>query len=199
MDTLTPRQREVLDTILTGVEEDGRFPSVREIAARLRVSSPATIFQHLEALEGKGWLRRRGRNWVVPPNVRRDLGIPIVGRVAAGAPITAIEHVDGQLDAEFLGLTAGRFSVRVVGDSMEGEGILTGDYAIVDPERPVASGDLVVAYLGEDQEATVKRFHRRRGGIELRPANPRYAPIEVADGDEHFRLAGKVVGIARRL
>ena len=82
----------------------------------LHVSSSATIFQHLEALATKGWLRRRAGRWVVPPEVRRDLGIPIVGQVAAGAPITAIEHIDGQLDAEFLGLTAGRFSVRVTGD-----------------------------------------------------------------------------------
>ncbi len=199
MESLSPRQQEVLDLILTCIGQQGRFPSIRELAAHLRVSSPATVFQHLGALEAKGYLRRRGRHWVVPPDVRRDRGIPIVGRVAAGAPLLAVEQIEGNLDPEFLGLAPGRFGVRVIGDSMEGEGILAGDHVIVDPDLPVTNGELVVAYLGEEQEVTVKRFHRRRGGgVELRPANPRYRPIVIDATDPHFRLAGKVVGLVRR-
>jgi repressor LexA len=87
----------------------------------------------------------------------------------------------------------------VVGDSMIGEGILEGDFAIVEPAQTAQNGDLVVAYLGEDQEVTVKRFHRRGGQIELRPSNPRYRLIRVKPRDPYFRLAGRVVGIVRRI
>ena len=198
MEDLTPRQREVLETILACVEREGRFPSIREIAGVLRLASPATVYQHLEALETKGGLYRRGRRWMLRPEVRSDQGIPIVGRVAAGQPLTAVEDIEGRLSPEFLGLTKGRFSVRVVGDSMIGEGILEGDYAIVDPDLPVANGDLAVAYLGEEQEVTVKSLFRHAWGIELRPANPNYEPIRVFEGDSHFRIAGKVTGIMRR-
>lgn len=198
MEDLTPRQREVLEMILACVEREGRFPSIREIAGALQLASPATIYQHLEALETKGCLYRRGRRWMLRPEVRSDQGIPIVGRVAAGQPLTAVEEIEGRLSQEFLGLTKGRFSVRVVGDSMIGEGILEGDYAIVDPDLRVANGDLAVAYVGEDQEVTVKRFFRRPWGIELKPANPAYKPLRIFEGDSHFRLAGKVMGIVRR-
>ncbi|MCK4305816.1 MAG: repressor LexA [Candidatus Eisenbacteria sp.] len=195
---LTPRQQEVLEVILGCVEQEGRFPSIREIASRLRLASPATVFQHMEALETKGCLRRRGRRWMLDPKVRRDQGIPIVGRVAAGSPLTAVEQIEGQLSADFLGLRKGRFGVRVVGDSMSGEGILEGDYAIVDPAATISNGDLVVAYLGEEQEVTIKRFFKHPWGIELRPANPRYETMRVCEGDPSLRMAGKVVGLMRR-
>ena len=81
---------------------------------------------------------------------------------------------------------------------MVGEGILEGDLAVVQPSEEAENGDLVVAYLGEDQEATVKRFHRGGGAVELRPANASYRPIRVLPNDPHFRLAGRVVGIVRR-
>jgi len=199
MDPLTDRQQAVLDVIQRCSEEQGRFPSIREIAKALRLSSPATVYQHLEALEGKGYLQRRGRHWMLRSEVRRDRGIPIVGRVAAGVPLTAIELVEGRLDGAFMGLAPGRFAVRVVGESMSGEGIVAGDYVVVDPDRPVTAGDLVVAYVGEDQEATVKRFFPRAKHVELRPANPDYEPIRVSRDDPHFRLAGKVIGLTRRL
>jgi len=133
MQGLTPRQRDVLEIILTEVEQQGRFPSIREIAARLHVASPATIFQHLEALAAKGLLHRRARRWVLDPMSRQDRGVPIVGRVAAGQPLTAFEEIEGHLTPEFLGARRGRFSVRVTGESMTGEGILDGDYVVVDP------------------------------------------------------------------
>ena len=89
--------------------------------------------------------------------------------------------------------------MRVVGDSMVGEGILEGDFAVVQPAEDAQTGDLVVAYLGEEQEVTVKRFHRAAGQVELRPANSDYQPIRVSPRDPHFRLAGRVVGIVRRV
>ncbi len=198
MEELTRRQREVLDTILRGVEEEGRFPSIRDIAAQLRLASPATVFQHLSALETKGYLYRRGHRWMLHPEARRDRGLPIVGRVAAGAPLTAIEQIEGYLNPESLGLRQGRFGVRVVGESMSGEGILEGDHVIIDPEQHVANGDLVVAYLGAEQEVTIKRFYRRQWGVELRPANARYKPIRITQGDVHFRLGGKVIALTRK-
>ncbi len=198
MEELTRRQREVLDSILRGVEDEGRFPSFRDIAAQLRLASPATVFQHLVALETKSYLYRRGHRWMLHPEARRDRGLPIVGRVAAGAPLTAIEQIEGYLNPESLGLRQGRFGVRVVGESMSGEGILEGDHVIVDPEQRVANGDLVVAYLGEEQEVTIKRFYRRQWGVELRPANARYKPIRITQGDVHFRLGGKVIALTRK-
>ncbi len=199
MGHLTPRQRDALDIILACVGEEGRFPSIREIAAQMRVSSSATVYQHLEALEAKGCLRRRGRHWMLSPEARRDQGVPIVGRVAAGTPLTAIEQIEGRLSADFLGLREGRFAVRVVGDSMTGEGILEDDHVVVEPDGAVVNGDLVVAYVGEEQDVTVKRFFRHTWGAELRPANPNYETIRIFEGDPFFRIGGKVVGLMRRL
>lgn len=195
---LTPRQEAILGYILDSIGQRGRFPSFREIGRQFRLQSVATVAQHLDALVQKGFLLREGRKLMPAPVVRRDRGVPIVGRVAAGRPIAAIEHLEGQLEWDSLG-AGGTFAVRVVGDSMIGEGILEGDYAVVQPGEEATNGDLVVAYLGEDQEATVKRFHRGGGAIELRPANPSYHPIRVLPGDPHFRLAGRVVSIVRRV
>jgi repressor LexA len=199
MNELTERQRQVLEAILESVETGGRFPPIREIARKLRLASPATVFQHLEALAAKGLLRRERGRWVLSPQARLDRGVPIIGRVAAGRPITAFEEIEGRVTPEFIGARRGRFSVRVTGESMREAGILEGDYVIVDPEAAAAGGDLVVAYLGEEQEATVKRLVRRRGAIELHPANPDFAVLRVARGDPFFRIAGKVVGLLRRL
>ncbi len=199
MNPLSERQRAVLDVILQCNAGQGRFPSIREIGRSLGVSSSATVHQHLEALEGKGYLRRRGRHWMLTDRTRRDRGVPIVGRVAAGAPLMAVEQIEGHLDSDFLGLQPGRFAVAVVGDSMTGEGILEGDYVIIDPDLRVAEGDLIVAYLGPEQEATVKRFFPRAEEVELRPANARYEPFWIPRDDPFFRVGGKVVGLARRL
>jgi repressor LexA len=198
MNELTPRQREVLEVILTSVERGGRFPAIREIAHRLRLTSPATIFQHLEALAAKGFLKRERGHWILSARSRADRGVPIVGRVAAGQPLTAFEDIEDYLTPEFLGARRGRFSVRVKGDSMRDAGILEGDYVVVDPGVEARDGDLVVAYLGEEQEATVKRLRRLRGAIELHPANPDYEVMRLARSDPFFRIAGKVVGLLRR-
>lgn len=197
MKGLTARQQAILSYILDSIADLGRFPSFREIAREFRLSSVATVAQHLNALVDKGYLHREGRKLMPAPRIRRDRGVPIVGRVAAGRPIAAIEHLEGHLDWNSLG-AQGRFAVQVQGDSMNGEGILDGDLVIVQPADTARNGDLVVAYLGDEQEATVKRFHQKPGHVELRPANPDYRPIRVPDDDLHFRLAGRVVGMVRR-
>lgn len=197
MRELTEKQQAVLDFIVDSIAQRGRFPSFREIGRAFRLRSVATVAQHLDALVEKGYLRRDGRKLLPAPGIRRDLGVPIVGNVAAGRPISAIEHLEGHLSWESIGET-GAFAVRVVGDSMVEEGIFEGDYAVVLPADTARNGDLVVAYLGEDQEATVKRFYRHADHVELRPANAQYEPIRVKRGDPWFRLGGRVVGIVRR-
>ena len=195
---ITDKQEAILSYILDSITQRGRFPSFREIGKEFQLSSVATVAQHLDALVRKGFLRREGRRLMPAPELRRDHGIPILGRVAAGRPVSAIEHQEGRLEWDTLGV-GDTFAVRVVGDSMVGEGILEGDFAVVQPAEDAQTGDLVVAYLGEEQEVTVKRFHRGTGQIELRPANPEYQPIRVPTADAHFRLAGRVVGIVRRV
>jgi repressor LexA len=194
---ITDKQEAILGYILDSIAGRGRFPSFREIGKEFELSSVATVAQHVDALVRKGFLRRDGRRLMPNPELRRDHGIPVLGRVAAGRPISAIEHQEGRLEWETIG-DGNTFAVRVVGDSMVEEGILDGDFAVVQPVDDAPSGELVVAYLGEDQEATVKRFHREPDRVELRPANPAYHPIQVESGDPHFRLGGKVVGIVRR-
>jgi repressor LexA len=195
---MTEKQERILSFIVDSIAQRGRFPSFREIGHAFRLSSVATVAQHLDALVEKGFLIKEGRRLMPAPAVRRDRGIPIVGRVAAGRPVSAIEHLEGHLSWDSLG-SIGTFAVRVVGDSMIGEGIMEGDFAVVLPAETARSGELVVAYLGEDQEVTVKRFYKRARVIELRPANPKYQPIRVPSRDPYFRLAGRVVGIVRRV
>lgn len=194
---LTKRQREILDYILESIVESGRFPSYREIGAHFGLTSPATVSQHLDALAKKGMLKRQGRYYSPVDTVRYDRGVPIVGRVAAGSPITAVENIEDQIRWDRLG-GEGCFAVRVVGDSMIDEGIREGDLAIVQPREEVRNGELVVAYIGEDQEATAKRYYRHRDGIELRPANAEHEPMLFPHRDPHLRIAGRVTAVLRR-
>ncbi len=200
MKELTDRQRDVLDVILSSVGETGRFPSYREIGRELGMSSVATVGQHMEALVAKGALRRDGDLLAVNPALRGDKGIPIVGRIAAGAPITAIEHLEGTLDlAGIVGRGGTHYAVRVKGDSMVEAGIHGGDLVVVRLQSTAESGDTVVAYLGEEQEATVKVLYKRRWGYELQPRNADYEIIKIRRDDPHFRLGGKVVAVVRKL
>jgi repressor LexA len=200
---LTHRQQEVLEFIQTFTEAHGVPPTVREIGGRFHVT-PRAAFDHLRALERKGYLRRRstvGRTsraltLAVPSRAARE--VPILGRIAAGAPLLAEENREGSvpLDPGWLG---GRgddvFGLRVRGESMINAHIVEGDVVLVRRQDHAQSGDIVVALV--DGEATVKRFGRDGHAVLLRPEHPTMAPIVLREGEKELRILGKVVGLVR--
>lgn len=197
MEPLTDRQRQILQFIESHADQHGRPPSVREIAGHFRIASPKGVSDHLAALERKGHLNRQAGIARGLQLVRRSDGVPIVGRVAAGAPITAEENIEGSLD---VGGVFGRgefFAVRVVGESMKDAGIHPGDFVIVHKDARVETNQIAVVYL--DGEATVKRFHKTSDGYRLDPENPAFQPIFIDESTPDFRLAGPVVGVIRKL
>ena len=200
MRPLTRRQREILEYIISKVRAEERFPSYREIGRRFRLSSSATVSQHLEALIRKGFLNKVGRRLMLSADLRPARGVPVVGRVAAGTPITAIENREGYVDvASLFGDGGEHFAVRVTGDSMVDAGILEGDYVVVRQDEDVVSGDTVVAYVGDEMEATVKVFRRKGRAIELEPRNEAYRPMRFTPGSGEVKIAGKVVGLVRKM
>lgn len=200
MRSLTKRQREILNYIVSSIRTTDRFPSYREIGRRFKLSSSATVSQHLNALVKKGFLKRIGRKLMLPPEMRPVRGIPIVGRVAAGLPMTAIENREGYLDTDSLfNSDANHFAIKVSGDSMKDIGIFDGDYVIVKQQEDAESGTTVVAYVGDDTEATVKVLRKRGRFIELEPRNASYRTIRINPGRDRLRIAGKVVGLVRRM
>jgi repressor LexA len=206
---MTARQREVLEFIRVFGERHGVPPTVREIGERFHFTARAA-FDHLRALERKGMLERRvtgkraSRTLVLPAQkgARRpeSAGIPLLGRIAAGAPITAVENHEDTipLRPEWLG-TGGQdvFALRVRGDSMIEAHIMDGDLVLVRKQETAGSGDIVAAMV--DGEATVKRFARESGTVVLRPEHPTMKPIVVEAGRADFRILGKVVGIMRQI
>ncbi len=213
MKEMTARQREVLEFMRVFGERHGVPPTVREIGERFRFTARAA-FDHLRALERKGMLERRvtgkraSRTLILPAHkgARRGEpagippGIPLLGRIAAGAPITAVENHEDTipLRPEWLG-TGGQdvFALRVRGDSMIEAHIMDGDLVFVRKQETAGSGDIVAAMV--DGEATVKRFARESGAVVLRPEHPTMKPIVVEAGRGDFRILGKVVGVMRQI
>ena len=196
---LTRRQKEVLDFVQAHIGRHGYAPTLHEIGRHLRLSSVATVHKHLRQLEEKGAVRRlehRSRALaVVPgPQVAAGARIPLLGTVAAGTPIEAIE-VPGTIAVpeEFLG-RRDTFALRVRGDSMIDDGIHDGDVVVVESRADAPNGATVVAVI--DGEATVKKLVRRRGMVHLVPANERMAPI-VVPGDR-VEIRGVVIALLRR-
>jgi repressor LexA len=194
------RQRRILEVIDEFIDEHGYPPSVREIGSRVGLSSSSTVQAHLRSLERRGLLSRdRTKPRAIvslerKARAKRDdyAVLPIVGRVAAGTPITAEENRDGEcvVPGE-LGRTPGSFLLRVVGDSMIDAGILDGDLVVVEPRAVAENGQIVVAML--DGEATVKRFYREQKRVRLQPENKRLQPIYADD----VTLVGRVRGVFR--
>ena len=205
MDTLTPTQQRLLDYLRRKIASDGRVPSLREAASDLAVSH-AAVARTLRVLESKGLLKREGRygRTVYLLNRAREVSalqrgrdMPIVGRIAAGLPMYAQADWNGSItvDAEvFRGQNL--FALKVRGDSMKGAGILDGDLVICEPRQYAQNGEIVVALI-HGEEATVKRFFRRAGHIELRPENPGHALMRY--GFDEVLVQGKVIGLQRTI
>jgi repressor LexA len=209
---LTARQQEVLEFIRVFGERQGVPPTVREIGERFRFTARAA-FDHLRALERKGMLERRvtgkraSRTLVLPAQkgARREPpaaapGIPLLGRIAAGVPITAVENHEDTIPLRPDWLRTGGqdvFALRVRGESMIDAHIMDGDLVLVRKQETAGPGDIVAALL--DGEATVKRFAREGAAVVLRPEHPAMKPIVVEAGRGDFRILGKVVGVMRQI
>src|SRR5262247_3057344 len=196
---LTERQQSILDFINEYVDSNGFPPSVREIGRHFGIY-PATVQDHISALERKGVLQKKrfqSRTLSVPASSRPTApGIPIVGKVAAGLPLLAQENIEDMIHLPKDWAPAGAFLLKVQGNSMEGAHILDGDYVLVHPQRTASNGEIVVALIGD--EATVKRFYRSDDGITLQPENSKYKPIEIERSEAaSFSIIGKVMGVLR--
>ncbi|MGK7296150.1 MAG: transcriptional repressor LexA [Candidatus Wenzhouxiangella sp. M2_3B_020] len=201
---LSSRQREILDFIRERIENDGLPPTRAEINARFGFSSPNAAQSHLRALEKKGAIRLNARlaRGIVPLVSAGDAGtdpsgIPLIGRVAAGQPVLAIENHERmvRLDTAMF-RPRPDYLLRVHGDSMVDAGILDGDMLAVHRTGDAAEGQVVVARI--NGEVTVKRLRRGVRSIRLESANADYADIEVTSGDD-FALEGLAVGVVRSL
>ena len=199
MHDLTPRQQEIFNFILQSLREEGSIPSIREICQAFGFASTNAVNTHLDALVKKGYINRRpgtARNIEIAPDyLTPERGVPIVGSVAAGTPIDAIENLEGYLDLDAIYEPGSHFALRVSGDSMVEAGFWDGDYAIVRQQPRVESGEIGVAII--DGQATVKRFRwLQGGGLMLVPENEKYQPFTIDPGCD-FRIGGKVVGMHR--
>ncbi|MEU9778007.1 transcriptional repressor LexA [Streptomyces sp. NPDC047968] len=202
-DGLTTRQSHIVTAIRDHVERTGYPPSMREIGAAVGLSSTSSVAHQLSALEKKGAIRKdphRPRAYSVPPEPTTEAElpatalVPLVGRIAAGAPITAEQEVADVLELPRQLVGEGElFALEVVGDSMVDAAICSGDWVTVRRQPDAASGDIVAAML--DGEATVKRLKRDDGHVWLLPHNTAYAPIL---GDD-ATILGRVVAVMRRL
>jgi repressor LexA len=202
----TERQERILEVIRDFTEHHGYPPSVREIGERVGLSSSSTVQSHLKSLEKRGLIFRdptKPRALIAKGsaamNARSDppveaAALPIVGKVAAGTPITAAENLEGELvvPPEFA-RKAGSFVLRVQGESMIDAAILDGDYLVIAPQVDASNGEIVVAMV--DGEATVKRFYREAGRIRLQPENRSMEPIYADD----VTIVGRVGAIFRKL
>ena len=197
----TEKQQRILDVIRTFTAEQGYPPSVREIGERVGLSSSSTVQSHLKTLERRGLLRRDPTKprALVPHREAEEpavpsVTLPVVGRVAAGVPITAAENVeDHMVLPQSWTPRNGGFFLKVKGDSMIEAAILDGDLILVEPRPNADNGEIVVAMI--DGEATVKRFYRETGRVRLQPENAAMAPIYADD----VTIVGRVEAVIRRL
>jgi len=202
---VSKRQEDILAFIKDEVRKKGYPPSVREIGEAVGLASSSTVHGHLARLESKGLIRRDPTKpraieileldnvTELRPNV---VNVPLVGKVTAGLPITAIENIEEffPLPETFGTSEDNLFMLEIMGDSMIEAGILNGDYVVVKQQQTANNGDIVVA-MTEDDEATVKRFFKEQSYFRLQPENSSMEPIIV----EQVSILGKVVGVYRQI
>ncbi|MDX2012612.1 MAG: transcriptional repressor LexA [Myxococcaceae bacterium] len=218
MEELTDRQKEILAFILRTSEERGFPPTIREIGEEMDIASTNGVNDHLKALERKGYLTRgeqQSRSLVPTKRARLILGlgqarkndanmidVPLLGRVAAGAPLLATENIEDsvRIDSFLLGGAGGKevFALRVKGESMIEDGIYDGDFLFVRKAPSASPGDIVVALI--EDEATVKRYFPEGDRIRFQPANKTMQPIYVHKSQfKQTMILGKVVGVYRKM
>ena len=198
---LNEKEREVYDFIVETIKREGYSPSVRDIKDALSIKSTSTVHNYLLKLEHKGYIQKeQGKSRTIRVDllensvVQRTIRVPILGQVAAGVPILAVENHDGYIDFPLVKssyATKTLYALNIRGDSMIEEGIMDGDIVIVEKRTMADNGEIVVALI--DDEATVKRFYREKGMFRLQPANSSMEPIYVHE----VSILGVVVSCLR--
>lgn len=201
---LSKRQQDILNFIKMEVRTKGYPPSVREIGEAVGLASSSTVHGHLDRLETKGLIRRdptKPRAIEILDNEEEKIqskfiNVPLVGKVTAGLPITAVENIDDYypLPEKFTHHVENVFMLEIVGESMIEAGIFDGDYVIVKQQQTANNGDIIVA-MTDENEATVKRFFKEQDYIRLQPENASMAPILL----RNVSILGKVIGVYRNL
>lgn len=204
---LTKRQKEVLDQLVTFINKHGYSPSFEEIAKSLKLTSLATVHKHIGTLERKGFIRRgynQSRSIEVlqlPKPVKREViersvvELPLVGRIAAGQPLEAVEDRETISLGDFA-RARNTFVLQVKGNSMMDDHILDGDFIVVEQTQVANPGEIIVALVGQE-EATLKRFYREPGGkVRLQPANAQMEPLVLPATE--VKIQGRVVGVLRK-
>lgn len=203
-DDLTEKQIEILYFIKNQVQKQGYPPAVREICKGVDLKSTSTVHSHLEKLEMKGYIRKdptkpraievldRDSDTLFAP--KKTVDIPIIGKVTAGQPILAVEHIEDTFPVPMTMAERGPlFMLKIEGDSMIDAGILSNDYILVKQQNQAQNGEIVVALL--EDEATIKRFFKEKDCIRLQPENEMMSPIMVKD----VTIIGKVIGLYRKI
>ncbi len=198
---LTEKQKAFLGYISRYMKDWGRSPSFEEICSHFGFTSYNTVTTYLKTLERKGYIRLpRKKNQkraieVISPVETRRFEFPLLGRVAAGKPIEAVEDMDViEVPPSMIG-QGDHFVLQVKGDSMKEDGILDGDFIVVRKQPTAENGETVVALIND--EVTIKKYYKRKNYVELRPAHTGMEPIIVKQGD--FRIDGRIVGVMRHL
>jgi repressor LexA len=205
MKKITKRQSQILEFIKSFYRKNGLPPTVREIADRYKMKS-SSMFDHLYALQKKGFLTRtsnKSRSIQLTEfqenkgRILESKEVPILGRVAAGRPLLAVENIEGTVTIDRNWVTAeDAFALQVKGDSMIDTHILDGDIVLVKKQTEANKGNIVVALIGE--EATVKTFYREKNRIRLQPENKDMEPIYVDPQSPDFQILGIVTGVLRK-
>lgn len=200
---ISEKQNEILEYMKNEILNRGFPPSVREICEAVHLKSTSSVHAHLESLEKNGYIRRDPTKpraiEIVDDNfnlVRREtVNVPILGKVAAGQPLLAVENVEGYfpIPAEYMPNNK-TFMLVVQGDSMVNAGIFEGDYVVVEQSPTAENGQKIVALL--DDSATVKTFYKEKNHIRLQPENDYMDPI-IIEPDQPFQILGKVIGVFR--
>ena len=207
---MTARQEEIYEYIKKYSKENHMPPTVREIGNHFDISSTNGVRSILAALIKKGYINRSPRlsrgieilNTDESESTKKaasnTVEIPIVGRVAAGTPILAVQNLEGTvtIDRDFLACRSDVFALRVKGDSMINAGLFDGALSFARQQKTADLGEIVVAQI--DNEATVKYYHPSSDHVELRPANPKYKPI-IVNNKKDFSIAGRVIGVMRKV